>query len=246
MKMEVMKMDYRPMNEEERKYTFSQSSQISNQTGLIGYLRADFGKYGTDFYSTWEDFRRDLKTDDFMTELDDVINNLRDGDILSNRAYLAGYCERNPESSFEDSRNHYGVRLNTEKYSYLMRLCPNKGDYNLYCYCYVKEWLNRHMEHARRGIRFMGYAPDEFGRQRYTEKFRIADGDSIRLRYSNGQVAERVCRYIDDCHLEVGSNLYHVDEFMELCERNGHTVEPAEKGIDKKTKELKKNRTLER
>lgn len=36
-------MDYRVLTEAERKYTFSQSQQLSMQTGLIGYLRADFG-----------------------------------------------------------------------------------------------------------------------------------------------------------------------------------------------------------
>ena len=58
-------MDYRIMNPAERKYTFRQSQQISMQTGLIGYLRADFGSTGKEFYSTWNDFRKDLKTDDF-------------------------------------------------------------------------------------------------------------------------------------------------------------------------------------
>lgn len=39
-------MDYRVLTETERKYTFSQSQQLSMQTGLIGYLRADFGSNG--------------------------------------------------------------------------------------------------------------------------------------------------------------------------------------------------------
>ena len=36
-------MDYKILTEAERKYTFSQSNQLSMQTGLIGYMRADFG-----------------------------------------------------------------------------------------------------------------------------------------------------------------------------------------------------------
>ena len=58
-------MDYRVLTEAERKYTFSQSQQLSMQTGLIGYLRADFGSNGNEFWTTWNDFRKDLKTDDF-------------------------------------------------------------------------------------------------------------------------------------------------------------------------------------
>lgn len=33
----------------ERKYTFEQSHQLNMQTGLIGYLRADFGTNGNEF-----------------------------------------------------------------------------------------------------------------------------------------------------------------------------------------------------
>ena len=47
-----MKMDYRVLTETERKYTFSQSQQLSMQTGLIGYLRADFGSTPSAFSAT--------------------------------------------------------------------------------------------------------------------------------------------------------------------------------------------------
>ena len=67
-------MDYRVLTEAERKYTFSQSQQLSMQTGLIGYLRADFGSNGNEFWTTWNDFRKDLKTDEFKAEFDEVIN----------------------------------------------------------------------------------------------------------------------------------------------------------------------------
>lgn len=141
-------MDYRVLTEAERKYTFSQSQQLSMQTGLIGYLRADFGSNGNEFWTTWNDFRKDLKTDDFKKEFDLVINSYRfgDGEFLSGRSTMSKFCYEHPESSYEDDRNHYGVRVDTERYSYLMRLNPNRGEYNLYCYCYQKEWLNSHLK----------------------------------------------------------------------------------------------------
>ena len=46
-------MDYRVLTEAERKYTFSQSQQLSMQTGLIGYLRADFRSNGNEFWTRW-------------------------------------------------------------------------------------------------------------------------------------------------------------------------------------------------
>ena len=136
-------MDYRVLTEAERKYTFSQSQQLSMQTGLIGYLRADFGSTGNEFWTTWNDFRKDLKTDEFKAEFDDVINELRNGDVLADRKAMSSYCYSTPDSSFNDERNHHGIRLDTDKFSYLMRLNPNKGEYNLYCYCYQKDFKRR-------------------------------------------------------------------------------------------------------
>lgn len=211
-------MEYRAITKSEQKYTFKQSYQLSSQTGFIGYLRGDFGSIGKEFWTTWNDFRKDLKTDEFKAEFDDVINGLREGDVLSGRKAMSSYCCSNPDSSFNDDRNHYGIRLDTDKYSYLMRLNPNKGEYNLYCYCYKKDWLNSHLERAERGIRFID--------SNYNEKFRIADGGKISITKSNGERTEKFCRYIDDYHLEVVTNLYHICEFAELCEKNGVIVEP--------------------
>lgn len=227
-------MDYRVLTEAERKYTFSQSQQLSMQTGLIGYLRADFGSTGNEFWTSWNDFRKDLKTDKFKAEFDDVINGLRDGDVLSGRKAMSSYCYSTPDSSFNDDRNHYGIRLDTEKYSYLMRFNHNRGEYNLYCYCYHKEWLNSHLKDAERGIRFIN--------SHYKEQFRIADGEKITIKFSDGKTMKRTCRYIDDYHLEVGTNLYHICEFAELCEKNGHTVEPAAKENMKFAKGKEKSR----
>ena len=58
--------------EAEDKYTFRQSTQISMQTGLIGHLRADMDTDGNGFFSSWFDFREELKTDEFKAEFDEV------------------------------------------------------------------------------------------------------------------------------------------------------------------------------
>ena len=211
-------MTLRPMFPAERNYSYAQSQQISMQTGLIGYLRADFGSNGGGFFSTWNDFRESLKSEDFKLEFDEVINELRkDGNLLHDRSTLARCCYRTPDSSFRNDRNEYGFRADTDHYSYVMRLNPNKGEYNLYCYCYVKQWLDRHMHQAERGIRFI--TPD------YKEQFRIADGDKIRYYTPGGEVRLLTCRYIDDYHFETRSpgfgNLYHICEFAERYTERG-------------------------
>lgn len=214
-----MDLDMRALTEKEDKYTFSNSMQISMQCGLIGHLRADMDSDGNGFFSSWEDFRKELRTDEFKDEFDKVINSLREeGDILYNRKSLAKYCYSSPQAKMNNEQDYYGVRVDTEKYAYLCRLNPNKGEYNLYCYCYIKDWLDKHIRSAEKGIRFI--TPE------YKEKFRISDGEKIRITFSDGEVKDRVCRYIDDSHVEVGDDLYHICEFAERMEQCGATFIP--------------------
>ena len=211
-------MDFRVLKPAERNYTYSQSQQISMQTGCIGHLRADMDSNGEGFFSSWDDFRKDLKTQEFKDEFDAVINELRkDTGILHNRGALSKFCFSTRDSSFGNDRE-YGVRVDTEKYAYLMRLNPYNGEYNLYCYCYVRDWLDKHLKQAERGIRFI--TPN------YEEKFRIPDGDQIRITSSWGEKNDYTCRYIDDYHLEVGRNLYHICELAERMEQNGAAITP--------------------
>lgn len=214
-----MDLDMRALTEKEDKYTFSNSMQISMQCGLIGHLRADMDSDGNGFFSSWEDYRKELKTDEFKDEFDKVINSLREeGDILYNRKSLAKYCYSSPQAKMNNEHDYYGGRIDTEKYAYLCRLNPNKGEYNLYCYCYIKDWLDKHIRSAEKGIRFI--TPE------YKEKFRISDGEKIRITFSDGEVKDRVCRYIDDSHVEVGDDLYHICEFAERMEQCGATFIP--------------------
>lgn len=214
-----MDLDMRALTEKEDKYTFSNSMQISMQCGLVGHLRADMDSDGNGFFSSWEDYRKELKSDEFKDEFDKVINSLREeGDILYNRKSLAKYCYSSPQAKMNNEQDYYGVRIDTEKYAFLCRLNPNKGEYNLYCYCYIKDWLDKHIRSAEKGIRFI--TPE------YKEKFRISDGEKIRITFSDGEVKDRVCRYIDDSHVEVGDDIYHICEFAERMEQCGATFIP--------------------
>ena len=215
----MIEYEKRAMIEAEDKYTFRQSTQISMQTGLIGHLRADMDTDGNGFFSSWFDFREELKTDEFKAEFDDVINSLREeGDILHNRRALAKYCYCTPQSRMQEEPGYYGVRVDTEKYAYLLRLNPDRGEYNLYCYCYRRDWLDQHLKDAEKGIRFID--------SHYKELFRIPDGGKVKIHYSWNEDQIRTCRYIDDYHVEIGSNLYHICEFAERMEQNGNTVIP--------------------
>ena len=111
----------------------------------------------------------------------------------------------------------YGFRIDTEKYTYMLRLNPRRGYHNLYCYCYLRKWLEQHMKNAEKGIRFID--------SHYNEKFRVADGEKVRWILSGGENRDAQIRYIDDYHFETnadwGSQIYHICEFAERFEQHG-------------------------
>lgn len=219
----MMNMTIRPMMVPERMYSYAQSQQITMQTGTIGYLRGDFDSSGTGFHTTWFDEVESRKTDEFKAEFDEVINALRFdetyGGLLSSRSAMQKYGRNQPDSAFQGNyTTEYGFRMDTGSFAYLLRCIPVKGDYNFYCWCFEAKWLDRHLKQAEKGIRFID--------PHYKELFRIPDGDKIRILHSDGTQADYTCRYIDECHLEVGNGLYHICQFAEMMERNGNTVIP--------------------
>lgn len=110
----------------------------------------------------------------------------------------------------------YGFRADTESHAYLIRCNPSKGNYNIYCY--ISRQLDRHMDNARQGIRFI--EPD------YKEKFSIPDGGKIVVTTAWGKKMEHTCRFIDEYHTEVGRQLYHICQFAEFMHKNGAKYEP--------------------
>ena len=142
-----LRINIRAMTPDERGFAYTQPDLLE-VSGCIGHLRVDMGNTGTQFFSSWDDHQADLKTADFKAEFDTVINALRNdgeyGGILASRTALASYCLRQPESAFENGRE-YGFRVDTDKYSYLLRLNPNRGEYAAYCYAYEKEKLDRYL-----------------------------------------------------------------------------------------------------
>lgn len=219
----MMDMTIRPMTPQERLYSYSQSQQITMQTGTIGYLRGDFDSSGNEFHSTWFDEVESRKSDEFKAEFQKVIDALRFdeqyGGLLASRSAMQKYGRSQPDSAFEGNyTTEYGFRIDTKQFAYLLRCIPVKGDYNFYCWCFEAKWLDRHIKQAEKGIRFIN--PD------YKELFRIPDGDKIRVTQSDGTYFDRTCRYIDEYHLEVGNSLYHICQLAELMERNGSTIIP--------------------
>lgn len=87
------------------------------------------------------------------------------------------------------------------------------------------------MSRAAQGIRFVDTG--------YQERFRIADGDQIRVTLPDGESRDSICRFIDENHVELqygffgSDSIYHVLEFAERVERSRLTVIPLRSSLPK-------------
>ncbi len=216
-----MNLNIREMLPNERDYAYTQSYQLMSQSGCITLMRGDFGNGGKTFYPDYEDQIRQYRTNEFAAEFDSVIKEFYKVDILADRDSMLEYCRTRPDGRFMGNfSREYGYRADTEKYTYLLRCIPAPGDNNFYCYAYVSEYLDQHMEKAAQGIRFIDSS--------YNELFRILDGGNIIVTYADGEKIKMYCRFIDEYHAEIGKNTFHICEFAERMKACGATYKPAD------------------
>ena len=104
--------------------------------------------------------------------LEALVGDEQYGGFLKSRDAMRDFCRGHQESGY-DSGFAFGFRADTAQYAYLIRLHPLQGEENLFLYCYRRDWLDRHMEQAEKGIRFID--------PHYKELFRIPDGGQIRI-----------------------------------------------------------------
>lgn len=60
----------------------------------------------------------------------------------------------------------------------------------------------------------------------YNTLFYVPDGGNVVLTCSDGGKLTRPCKFLDEHHVQIGSNVYHICEFAERMERNGTTYTP--------------------
>ena len=115
----------------------------NQRVGCIGYMRMDFGHSGNEFHTSWCDFCADLKTQSFQDEFDGLINTLRTG-ILTDLYSLSTCCYNNPGMKLNDWKGeYYGFSIKTDKYAYYFRCTLIKDNYNLCCYAYERDKLEK-------------------------------------------------------------------------------------------------------
>lgn len=214
-----MNLNYRKLAPEEQKYLYQQSSQIAGQTGCVGHLYAKADPDNDSFHTLWEDEKRYLRTPEFLDDYSEAMSALKAGEYgpLKSKDALKRFCAAHP--SWRTESGEYALRTDTFRYSYLIRMDPKDGQEGFTLTVYRKDPLDRHIINARKGIRFTDL--------QYRDRFRLQDGGKIRITYPGGAQAVRMCRYVDEYHLEIGNSIYHICEFADKMEREQCRVEPA-------------------
>ena len=126
--------------------------------------------------------------------------------------------------------------MDSDNYAYLCRLNPNRCEYNLYCFAYKKDWLDRHIHEAENGIRFVSPVNRELFRIKDGDSIRILypdgkylhmqsrylpSGYSIRILYPDGKYRDCICRYVDPYNFETDNTVWHIFQFSERMKELG-------------------------
>ena len=90
----------------------------------IGHVRGDFGSNGNEFHHTWWSQHEELNTDEFKTELTQVVNELRSDScgLLKSRKSMQSFCCDHARAKLLGHWNSetYGFKICTEKYLLFM------------------------------------------------------------------------------------------------------------------------------
>jgi hypothetical protein len=76
----------------------------------------------------------------------------------------------------------------------------------------------KELKDVRKDIRFID--------SDYRTLFIVKDGDNIKITRFDGEELIKSCRFIDETHTQIGSEIYHICEFAERMEQNGNKYEP--------------------
>lgn len=211
----------RCLSADERMYAKRLSPSVGRYSGLIGHMRVTLHSDNT-WSRQWVLFEHGNYVDlvDFCVDRDALLEKLSEKEnVLFDKGTIISAYDGLQKDATPLSSDVCGLRFDTDKYAYLMRLLMSTEEATAYFFCYKKETLDSHIRLAKLGIRFVNAAGDE--------RFRIQDGERICIRTPNGETRTRYCRYLDNYNVEVGGTEYHVQEFSDVMRDLGCEVSPA-------------------
>ena len=128
---------------EERALFYSGSAKDA-QRGCICHVRGDFGRSGKEFWTTCHPHQETLDQPLFRTELNQVVDWLRQEDgPLHDLQTMRNFRNRMGSGAALEDAQSYGIKVETPKYEYRVRCTPEPGQYHFYVYCYDKAARDR-------------------------------------------------------------------------------------------------------
>lgn len=121
---------------------FRMDGEAAERHGAIGYMRADFGRSGDEFWTTWFNSQSSLNTSPFKAEFDKVINHLRydmQYPVFGSRRELEAFCLKHSGQKIND--RGIGFKIQTTDYTYYVRCQPTAQDYEAYVFAYDNRFL---------------------------------------------------------------------------------------------------------
>ena len=143
----------RPASHSEAGLFYRLEPELDELLGGIGHLRMDFGRHGAEFWTSWFDHCGDkLNTPEFKTEIDEVVNELRQT-VLKDRSTMRSYCsDFGGELGENYGIRQYGYVVETEHYRYFLRCKPQEGDYDGYLCCFDRRVQEMHQAQKEKEI----------------------------------------------------------------------------------------------
>ncbi|MCL1952997.1 MAG: hypothetical protein FWF60_09240, partial [Oscillospiraceae bacterium] len=120
---------------------FPMEGETAGRHGYIGCLRGDYGRDGTELWTTFFDGQPQLKTQAFKDEFDEIINYLLDASLhpVESHGPFQYRCLQNMRHVVTDPTVQF--KIVTEGYSYYFRCQPEIADYHLYCTIFDNRFL---------------------------------------------------------------------------------------------------------
>lgn len=234
--IEIPEYKFKAANAEDEKYIYRASH--SAECGYIGHLRGDFGKSGTEYWTTWHNGTDDLNTNEFQTEFNELERYLREQSpvsVLKDRATMRHICKHHRGLKLTDRfADMYLYKVVTKKYTYFIRCFYGTGDYNFYIFAYNNEKLRKYNDsllveqysdvldkdkffRTDSGFTHVYYNPDatEGGQLVYNEISHSLIWDALADDISYGSFFEYLGSECKQYLVDIGTEEFH-DNFMDF------------------------------
>lgn len=196
---------FRAASVEEVKYAQVQPHLLIEATGAVGYFCGDADLP----WNGWKTLNNDRYNDTAKADVGAVMRHIEKQDfdpasgsgIINCFDAICAVCET---ELFCDEEVERVFRLDTDKYTYMIRLLPSVNhidDDNYFVYCYVRDEFDSHLFNARKGVTLYKGIDEPM--------FTVADGDEVAVLDAKGKIeAIFSCRYVSDAAYIIGADLH--------------------------------------